>query len=274
MMDGEDFSAARKRHQGGVDERALRTALSDLREQGVTWYRDGGDALGVGLRGKELAAEYGITAVTPVFAIHKKGLYGSIVGRGWETLSDAGALMDEAIAAGADFIKLMLSGIITFRRYGELSCPSPEREEITALIAMAHDRGLSVMAHVNSAEAVLAAAEAGVDSVEHGYFLDERCLDAMADRGTIWVPTLAAVDAFIGREGFDSAVAEETLRRQQEMLTLAIEKDVSVAVGSDSGAAGVPHRTGARRETELLRQGGEEEVFLRGCEKLKDRFQR
>lgn len=274
MMDGEDFKQARERHRHGVDETRLRQELSALRDAGVEYFREGGDAWGVGERGRELAGEYGITVTTPLYAIHKKGRYGGIVGRGWETLDEAEHLVIDAKERGADFIKFMFSGIITFERYGELSCPSLEREEIAALISMAHGAGLSVMAHVNGAEAVLAAVECGLDSVEHGYFADERTLDAMAEYGTVWVPTLAAIDGFIGREGFSSAVAEETLRRQQGMLRLAADKGVLLACGSDSGAVGVPHGAGTLREEELLGEAIYESVWQRGSEEIVRRFRR
>lgn len=274
MMDGEDFKAARERHRHGVDETRLRQELSALRDAGVEYFREGGDAWGVGERGREIAAEYRIMLTTPIYAIHKKGRYGGIVGRGWETLDEAEQLIYEAKERGADFIKFMFSGIITFDRYGELSCPSLERREIAALIRMAHEAGLSVMTHVNGAEAVLSAAECGVDSVEHGYFTDEKCLDVMAEHGTVWVPTLAAIDGFIGREGFSSAVTEETLRRQQEAVRRAAEKGVMIACGSDSGAVGVPHGAGTLREEELLSAVIDESVWQRGSEEIVRRFRR
>ena len=75
--------------------------------------------------------------------------------------------------------------------------------EIAALCEMAHGEGFAVMAHVNGPDTVRAAVDAGIDSIEHGYFLDDACLRAMADAGAIWVPTAAATHAFIGRQGFD-----------------------------------------------------------------------
>ena len=74
------------------------------------------------------------------------------------------------------------------------------------------------MIHVNSAEAIRACVENGADSIEHGYFADEETLHCIAEHDTIWVPTLSAVDAFIGRAGFDEGVAKETLARQTESL--------------------------------------------------------
>lgn len=256
LMDGADFAPARRRHAGGVDETAVRACLAALQSAGVGYFRDGGDALGVSLCAREIAGEYGITYRSPAFAIHKAGYYGGIVGRAWRDLREARALIAEAKAAGCDFIKLMYSGIITFMKYGELSCPGLAPEEIAALVDIAHGEGFAVMAHVNGAETVRAAIDAGTDSVEHGYFMDDDCLRALAASGTIWVPTVAAIDAFIDRPGFDTAVARRTLETQLERIRRASDMGAQIASGSDSGAVGVPHGVGTETEYVLLRRAG------------------
>jgi len=275
LMDGESFGPARDRHRAGVDRAHVRRVLEALRGRSVVYFRDGGDALGVSLAAREMAAEHGIELRTPAFAIHKKGRYGSIVGREYDDRKEYRALLREAEREGADFIKLMFSGIITFRAWGELSGPSLPREEIAELIRIAHGEGFAVMAHVNGADAVRAAAEAGVDSVEHGYFLNDDGLAAMAESGTIWVPTLAAVAAFIGRDGFPENVARATLQRQQAAVRDALALGVRVAAGSDSGAVGVPHGAGTAAEYTLLAQAGVEGEGLRKAnELLRRRFRR
>ena len=256
LMDGMDFRTARDRHKNGVDEEAVRACLAAARDAAVGYIRDGGDALGVSIRARELAGEYGIIYRSPAFAIHKKGYYGGIVGRGWSDLAEYRALVAEAKAAGCDFIKLMFSGIITFRKYGELSCPGLSAEEIAALVEIAHGEGFSVMAHVNGAETVRAAIAAGTDSIDHGNFMDEDCLAALAASETIWVPTVAATHAFIGRAGFDEGVARRTVETQLAMIRRASEMGALIAAGSDAGAVGVPHGAGTETEYRLLRSAG------------------
>ncbi len=273
LMDGAAYPSARDRHRSGVDDGHVRAVLSALQREGIGYFRDGGDALGVSLRARELAPEYGVELRTPAFAIHKKGRYGSIVGRGWSDMADYRALVREAAAQKADFIKLMFSGIITFRSYGELSCPSLDSDEIRELIRAAHGEGFAVMAHVNGSDAVLAALEAGVDSVEHGYFMDEAALLALARSRTVWVPTLAAVAAFRGREGFPDELVKKTLERQLEAVRYAAGKGAVIAAGSDSGAVGVLHGPGTGMEYALLRSAGlASETIEDGCEELRRRF--
>ncbi len=275
LMDGAEFRAARRRHAAGVDTQAVRTMLDALRRAGVCYFRDGGDNLGVSLRARELAEEYGIVYRSPAFAIHKLGHYGGIVGRAWRDMREYRALIAEAKAAGCDFIKLMFSGVITFLRYGELSCPGLTEKEIAALVEIAHGEGFAVMAHVNGAETVRAAIDAGTDSIEHGYFMDGDCLAALAQSGAIWVPTVAATHAFIGRPGFDCAVARRTVETQLDTLRRAAGMGVQIAAGSDSGAVGVAHGTGTATEYRLLRGAGLSEPALeRANRALAERFTR
>ena len=114
-----------------------------------------------------------------------------------------------------------------------------------------------------------------IDSIEHGYFLDDDCLRAMADAGTFWVPTVAATHAFIGRPGFDEAVSRRTVETQLSMVGKAAEMGVSVAAGSDSGAVGVPHGAGTETEYRLLCSAGVTETQLKTANRaLAERFQR
>lgn len=256
FMDGMDFAAARDRHCGNPVESAIRENLQQLSDAGVVYFRDGGDNLGVSLYARTLAAEYGIRYATPAFAIHRRGRYGRIVGKGYDTMSEFRSLAEEVKSSGGDFIKIMFSGIMRFEEARPFSCQPLETEEIKALVSEAHGMGLRVMAHVNGADAVLSAAEAGTDSIEHGYYANDACLEAMAESGCIWVPTLAAVEAFCGREGVDASVVNNILHTQLRQVKKASSMGIPVASGSDAGAVGVPHGGGILRELELLAAAG------------------
>jgi len=273
FMDGENFRKARDRHKNGVDKVYVRKVLEAMQAAGITYFREGGDPFGVSLYAREIAGEYGITVVTPGFAIHKKGHYGSIVGRAWETMDDYRRLLDEVRREKGDFVKLMLSGILTFRQNGELSEAGLAEEETHTLISLAHEAGFAVMAHVNGEETVRTAVEAGVDSVEHGCFLTEATLCRMAASRTIWVPTLSALHAFVGREGFDPEVTETVFREQQQRAALFSRLGGTLACGSDAGAVGVMHGEGALEEYALLLASGvTAEAVDRGNQALRERF--
>ena len=104
FMNGYDYRKAVETHKGHIREDILRGYLEEYRKRGITFIRDGGDNLGVSSFVKTIAAEYGIDYRTPVFAIHKNGRYGSIVGKGFDTVKEYENLVREAKRQGADFI--------------------------------------------------------------------------------------------------------------------------------------------------------------------------
>jgi imidazolonepropionase-like amidohydrolase len=202
-------------------------------------------------------------------------MYGGLVGLPFDTAGDFYALVKEAKAQKADFIKLMISGIMDFQSFGGLSGGGLEPEEIPELIRIAHGEGFRVMAHANGAQRVKAALRAGLDSVEHGYFLDDECLSLMKETGAVWVPTLAATAGFAGRGGFAPGVAEENIRHACENLRKARALGVLVASGSDAGAVNVPPDTGIHLECALLAAAGfTAEELRRGNEAVRRRFVR
>ena len=274
IMDGVDFKSAVLLHKYGPDLAVVRSALYDMEEACVEYFRDGGDALGVSEAARPIALEeFGIDYVTPVFATHKKGRYGGIVGRAFETMADFRALLREAKAAKADFIKVMVSGLLDFSEFGRLSCPSLTAEEMREIAEAAHGEGFAVMAHCNGADAVKAAVAAGIDSIEHGYFMDDAAIADVAASDTIWVPTLAATAGFIDRPGTGEGVAAAIVADQREKLARAAALGAIIASGSDAGAFGVPHATALDRELALLSFLSAEAVDAANAE-LRRRFRR
>ena len=185
LLDGVYWRDAIAAHKPQPDDALIRRRLAAYRSAGITYLRDGGDRFGVCLRVRELAAEYGIAYCTPAFPICKKGRYGGFIGRSWETFADYQALLAQARAAGADFIKLMVSGLMDFSAFGVLTEEPLTGEEMRCLVAAAHDQGFAVMAHCNGAKAVQSLAISGVDSIEHGAYLDDEACHALAENGVV-----------------------------------------------------------------------------------------
>ena len=125
-----------------------------------------------------------------------------------------------------------------------------EPAEIRERIPIAHEEGLPVMAHANGARTVEAAAEAGVDSIEHGAYLDADALHAMAEAGTVWVPTLSTIGNLRGRGRFDETAVERILESATENVRQFAGMDGLLAPGTDAGAWAVPH--GSLTEYTLL----------------------
>ena len=244
LMDGCSWQAARDRHKNGVDTAWVEKTLGVYREKGYRYLRDGGDRFGVCAYAKSRAESYGITYTTPLAPICKRGHYGSFIGQEYDTLEDYVNLIKDHRAQGADFIKLMISGIMDFDRFGVLSEEPFEEKEIGELIHIAHEEGFSVMAHANGARTVEAAARAGVDSVEHGAYLDAAALEAMVDTGTVWVPTLSTLGNLLGKGRFSDASVARILEGALENVESYAAMGGLLAIGTDAGAWAVPHGCG------------------------------
>lgn len=277
FMNGVDYRQAVRDQINGVNEEVIRKNLEEYRRRGITWLRDGGDIYGTSKRTMEIASEYGITYRTPVFAIHKKGHYGGIVGKAYENMKDYRKLIQELREQGGHFVKIMISGIMDFDRGGLTESSLPD-EEIRELIHIAHEEGFAVMAHTNGSKAVRAAALAGVDSIEHGNFCDDDALQALASSETIWVPTIVTVKNLLGDGRFPEHVVEKIWEGQQKNLHRAFELGVKLTLGSDAGAYRVLHGQGLMDEYQVFQKVLEEqwphweEIISQGDRLLKRKF--
>ena len=273
VLDGVDWRAAIGRHKEQVDEIWLRKALEAYRDNGFTYLRDGGDRWGVGAKAREIAPEYGITYRCPLSNLCKVGHYGAFIGEKYADFREYGRLLKQHREKGADFIKIMISGLMDFDRYGVLTEEPLAAEEIRELIHMAHEEGFSVMAHANGARCVEAAAVAGVDSVEHGAYLDGDALAAMKENGTVWCPTLSTVGNLRGTGRFDEGAVREILESAMENVRKFAAMGGFLVPGTDAGAWNVFQ--GTLSEYDLLEAalGTEAEAVLdRGIEKLREKF--
>ena len=263
IMGGVNYRQAIDLHRNGPDDNVIREHLKIYQDRGIIFVRDGGDALGVSARAKELAPEYGIDYRTPVFAIHKEGHYGSIVGKSFSTMLEFHKRVLEAKEQGADFIKIMTTGLLDFNAHGAITGTPLDAAEVKEMVHIAHEEGMAVMSHTNGTYGVQAAVEAGVDSLEHGNYMNEESLTMLSESHTVWVPTLVTVRNLLG----DGRYADETLKPIIETAEENVRKSfglgVKVAPGSDAGAYRVLHGQGIQDEMQAFVQilGNEEKAY-------------
>ena len=273
VLDGRDWRAAIGRHREKPREDWIRGVLQQYARQGFGYLRDGGDRWGVGAKARELAPEYGIRYRTPLAPLYHRGHYGAFIGTGYGDLREYTALVRQQREQGADFIKIMISGLMDFDRFGVLTEEGLPGEEIRELIHIAHEEGFAVMAHANGARTVEAAAAAGVDSVEHGAYLDEEALCAMKENGTVWVPTISTVGNLRGKGRFREEAVEAILESALENVRAFAALGGFLAPGTDAGAWAVPH--GGLSEYALMELAlgkAAEETLERGAKKIAGRF--
>ncbi len=277
IMDGVNYRQAIDMHKNGPDDQIIREHLKAYQDRGITFLRDGGDALGVSMRAKELASEYGIDYRTPIFAIHKEGHYGSIVGKSFATMREFHDRVLEAKNAGADFIKIMTTGIMDFNAHGAVTGTPLDAAEVKEMVHIAHQEGMSVMSHTNGDYGVQAALSAGVDSLEHGNYMNEESLVMFAESDTVWVPTLVTVRNLLGDGRYEDDALKPIVESSEENIRKAFQLGVKVALGSDAGAYRVIHGKGIQDEVQaFVHILGDREVVYRwladGESEIRKRF--
>ncbi len=268
VLDGVDWKQSLAAHESAPQTALVHKVLKTYQALGVTYLRDGGDRFGAGALAREIAPQYGITYRTPLAPLCLRGHYGSFIGICYDTLSDYARLVVQTREQGGDFIKIMVSGLMDFDRFGVLTQEPLPPALIKELIHIAHEEGMSVMAHANGARTVEAAANAGVDSVEHGAYLDADALSAMESSGTVWVPTLSTIGNLRGRGRF----CEDAVCRILDSALQNVERYRGlIAPGTDAGAWAVPH--GSATEVPLLATAGITPQRLeQGIHAIKEKF--
>ena len=166
----------------------------------------------------------------------------------------------EILRAGADQIKIMTSGGVLSPN-DEPGATGMTREEIRAVVYEAHAAHKTVMSHAQATQGILNAVLEGVESIEHGIYLDERTIAEMKARGTFLVATLVAPVWVLrlaernpgSMPAYGVRKSKEVLESHQASFRYAVEQGVRIAMGTDMGVG--PHGPNAE-ELELMVQQG------------------
>ena len=162
-------------------------------------------------------------------------------------------------AAGVDVIKVMATGGVLDP--GAMGLEQHfTNEELKAIADMAHSLHLKVAAHAHGARGIEAAANAGIDSIEHGTFLDEAGARAMKAHGTYYSGTLMAFSGVQSVMGTGKLTPEMEAKARQTFavwgkgLNLAYRSGVKIALGTDSAVA--PHKDANKELALMVTKGG------------------
>ena len=148
---------------------------------------------------------------------------------------------------GSGVIKLAATGGVYGRPEGEdIGHSELTFDEMAAAVVEAHRRGLRVAAHAVGREGLRDAVAAGVDTVEHGNFLDEEIVAAMARQGTALCPTLA-IYRTIARNvddsipAYASAKAQTAVTAHKHSFEMARDAGLEIVAGTDAGSCATRH---------------------------------
>jgi imidazolonepropionase-like amidohydrolase len=164
----------------------------------------------------------------------------------------------EVIKYGADLIKICATGGVL--SHGDNPQASAyTQEELKAIVTDAHRLGRKVAAHAHGAQGILWASQAGVDSIEHGSYIDDAAIAEMKKNGTYLVPTLYLADWFLANAE-RLHVPAELIGKGKEVMAVARKNEahafasgVKVAFGTD--AAVYPHGLNAHEFAVLVKLG-------------------
>jgi len=159
---------------------------------------------------------------------------------------------------GADVIKVCATGGV-LSLGDDVGAPQLTQAEMDALVDEAHRLGRKTAAHAHGAEGAKVAIRAGIDSIEHGSFLDDEAVRLMKEKGTYLVPTLMAGEYAGGRKArrkYPPEIAEkaaQALAGRSQAFKRAVAAGVKIAFGTDSGVS--PHGHNAEEFALLVEHG-------------------
>jgi imidazolonepropionase-like amidohydrolase len=160
------------------------------------------------------------------------------------------------IKYGADLIKICATGGV-LSKGDDPQASQYTLEEMQAIVADAHRLGRKVAAHAHGAQGILWATQAGVDSIEHGSYLDDAGIAAMKQHGTYLVPTAYLID-WMQESGKLPVIYQQKMRDvsavEKKTAIRAIKAGVKVALGTD--AAVYPHGLNAHELDVYVNQFG------------------
>lgn len=222
--------------------------IRSYKNNSIIGLRDGGDGIFASCIARKIARQEGITYRTPIFAICKKDHYGSFLGRSIYGIEDFKREFDVLKENKLDHLKIILTGIVNFDKFGDVGETAFKYEELEYMVKSAKEYGVPVMVHANGCEGVSEAIKAGVDTIEHGFLISDEELYGMVEKGIIWVPTLAPLGNILYAKDMKFKnqidIIKETYTLQISNIIKAYEMGVKIALGSDAGAYRVGHADG------------------------------
>jgi imidazolonepropionase-like amidohydrolase len=232
---------------------------------GIGLLRDMGDPHGINLETKRRRAAQGLTApelIVPGPAFHRPGRYGRLLGVERRTVADIVNSIDALHDRGEiDYLKVVTTGIVDFVERRVKQPPQFTVDELSQVVAHAHARGYKVASHCSGQDGIDVNLAAGVDFIEHGYFVSEDQIDRLVQSGVAWTPTFAPVhvqSAHAGCGWSDDVrrTIEALLGAHVTRVAYAASLGTTILAGTDAGCPGVSMGTGVRMELQWLAAAG------------------
>ncbi|SDK93007.1 metal-dependent hydrolase family protein [Natronincola ferrireducens] len=222
--------------------RAVKNLQKHLRS-GVTYFRDLGGINYIDLELKKAVDEGFIEGPSFLAAgkmITMTGGHGWQIGRECDGVPEVIKATREQLKAGVDVIKIMATGGVMTAGV-EPGSPQLSLEEIRAAVEEANKAGRRTATHAQGTTGIKNAILAGINSVEHGIFLDDETIQLMVEKNVYLVPTLAAPHCIV-EAGVEKGVPLQAVEKSKKIITTHFESfnkarkaGVKIAMGTDAG---------------------------------------
>ena len=191
------------------------------------------------------------------YAIYKQGSYGKYIGQGVETVREATRLIDTLLEAGADYIKLVNSGIYDPDN-NKISEGGFSLNDLRAIVDYAKARGVAVACHANGEKAVEDAVNSGVSFLIHGLGVSDMSLSHMAKQSTAFIPTINAFTCLRKISKTKEALhnIDRAVEHHIKTVKIAYDRGVRVLPGSDAGPDFIPYGSSFHEELLTFQKAG------------------
>lgn len=236
--------------------------LRDKLYSGVTYVRDCGASHKYNIEMRDAVREglvEGPDIVACGRAISMTGGHGSVHGRVADGVDEVIKATREIIKDGADQIKCMATGGMMSPKT-DPGAVQYNYEELRAIVIEASKTNKKVCTHAHSPQGIMNALKAGIQSIEHGMFLNEECVELMVKQGTYYVPTMVAPYWMVHGDlskipAYAAQRAKMGLESMYRAFRMAHKAGIKIAMGTDSTTP-LNFHNGCYKELELYVENG------------------
>ncbi|MGC1404021.1 MAG: amidohydrolase family protein [Thermodesulfobacteriota bacterium] len=245
-------------HQANLDDYS--PLAREYLSRGILSVVDMGHKSGLGLEIKKSRheGEWNHLRISSAgWALSKKGAYGGFLGKGITGEKEIKTAINDLTLAGVDFIKIINSGIVSFRENDRVAEGCFSKEDWKIIREEADRHHLKIRCHANTDRSIRQAIISGVSSIEHGFFVSQETLREMAEKDISWTPTASAlmsIKSFLPEEG--QRHLDQIMDNHLKAVYYGASIGVKLQVGTDSGAKGVKPGESFFKELQLFKKAG------------------
>jgi imidazolonepropionase-like amidohydrolase len=224
-----------------ASEEQLSVIKDDCVKYGIFSLTDMGHRTGMGLEAKRILKDH-LEIRTSGFAIYKKKSHGAFLGIAITDKEEIKGAINTIADAGADFLKVVVSGIVCPKGGGLSTTVGFSLEELEIIAHEAQEKNLPIVCHANADNFIRNAIKAGSVSIEHGFYISNETLHMMKEAGVSWTPTVVPLQSIKEHlESPERRYIEDITEQHLASINYAESIGVKLNAGTDSGSRGVEH---------------------------------